>query len=295
MSARARRSGLLLGVLTLAGCGQPPPPSVFPTAEAALGRMRSSYACADGVQGTAKLDVFSPRGRVKGETYLLALLPERVRFDVVSAFGVTLYTLTSDGRDFKMLDLEQKQFLEGPAKPCNLARLTQIPVPGHALVSLLRGEAPVLLHAPGSGQIEWSDSGYYRVLLTGQHQASEEIRLRVHPDDWLKPYGEQRVRVSRVLVSQAGRELYDVELGEHRSVSTASPRVDEDGLEEPIPPSGPSCDAEIPHRIRMRVPHTSDDVLLEYSEAKWNPPLLEGSFTQPQPGGTKRIFVDCAR
>jgi hypothetical protein len=295
MSAGARRGALLLGVLALAGCGQPPPPSVFPTAEAALGRMRSSYACADGVQGTAKLDVFSPRGRVRGETYLLALLPERVRFDVVSAFGVTLYTLTSDGRDFKMLDLEQKQFLEGPAKPCNLARLTQIPVPGHALVSLLRGEAPVLVHAPGSGQIQWSDSGYYRVLLTGEHQAREEIRLRVHPDDWLKPYGEQRVRVSRVLVSQAGRDLYEVELGEHRAVATASPRLDEDGLDDPIPPSGPSCDAELPHRIRMRVPHTSDDVLLEYSEARWNPPLLDGSFTQPQPGGTKRVFVDCAR
>jgi hypothetical protein len=285
----------LLGALALAGCGQPPPSSVFPTAEAALGRMRDSYACAHGLQATAKLDVFSTRGRVKGEAFLFALLPERVRFDVVSAFGVTLYTLTSDGRDFKMLDLEQKQFLEGPSKPCNLARLTQIPVPGHALVSLLRGEAPVLVHAQGSGSIAWNDGGYYRVLLDGRHQASEEIHLAVRPEDWAKPYAEQRLRVNRVIVRQAGRELYDVELDEHRAIRTAPPREDEDGLEPPIPPSGPVCQAELPHRIRMRVPHTSDDVLLEYAEGAWNPPLLEGTFTQPQPGGTKRVHVDCGR
>ena len=40
------------------------------------------------------------------------------------------------------------RFLHGPASACNLARLTQVPVPGHALVYLLRGEAPLLARDP---------------------------------------------------------------------------------------------------------------------------------------------------
>ncbi len=286
--------GLGLGGLGLAGCcGQPPPPSQFPSADAALARMKYCYACAVGVQGSAKVDVFSSRGRVKGEMLLFAVDPERVRFDVVSAFGVTLYTLTSDGRDFKMLDLEQKQFLHGPAKPCNLARLTQVPVPGHALVALLRGEAPLLAHGPADAAIEWDEEGFYRVNIRGQHQATQEVHLRVRPEDWLLPAAQQRVRVTHVEVAQSGRVLYAVDLDDHAVTTTADPRVDEDGLEDPVPPSGPACDAELPRSIRMRVPHTSDDVLFEYTEARWNPPLVEGAFTQPVPGGVRKVPVDC--
>jgi hypothetical protein len=133
----------------LTGCPSVQPPrSQFPTADDALTRMKATYACVNGVQGTAKIDHFSPRGRIRGDVFILAVNPARVRFDVVSPFGQTIYALTSDGEHFEMLDLKEKQFLYGPASACNLARLTQVPIPGHALVSLLRGEAPVLLHDP---------------------------------------------------------------------------------------------------------------------------------------------------
>ena len=47
-----------------------------------------------------------------------------MRFDIVSPFGVVLYTLTSNGALFQMNDVKEKQFLYGPPSPCNLARLT---------------------------------------------------------------------------------------------------------------------------------------------------------------------------
>ncbi len=103
--------------------------------------MKATYACANGVQGEAKIDNFSPKGRVRGDMYLTAVVPARVRFDVVS-FGTTLYTLTSDGDKFHMLDVKEKQFLYGPASACNLARLTQVPIPGAALVSLPAARRP---------------------------------------------------------------------------------------------------------------------------------------------------------
>jgi hypothetical protein len=292
LAARAARLRLLPCALALAGCGAAPPRSVFPDANAALGRMKATYACANGVQGEAKIDHFSPKGRVRGDVYLMAVVPARVRFDVVS-FGTTLYTLTSDGDKFHMLDVKEKQFLYGPASACNLARLTQVPVPGHALVALLRGEAPVLVHQPGDATISWDPGGFYKISITSTREATQEIKLEIRPEDRDKPWAEQRVRVTDVVVRQRGVDLYHADLRNFEGARTAEPRVDSAGLDPDIPPSGPACDAELPRSIRMRVPNTEEDVVFQYKEAKWNPPIVTGAFEQQPPGGVRTQFVSC--
>jgi hypothetical protein len=41
-------------------------------------------------------------------------------------------------------------------------------------------------------------------------------------------------------------------------------------------------------------PNTKDDVVFDYSDAaRWNPPLIPGTFDQPVPGGMPKQFVDC--
>lgn len=285
---------LTASVMSLTACGKPPPASVFPSADAALDRMKATYACVNGVQGTAKIDRFAPEGRIRGEVLLFAVNPDRVRFDVISPFGALIYTLTADGQRFQMLDTKEKQFLYGPATPCNLARMTRVPIPGHALVSILRGEAPLLVHQPNQSSIKWdSKEGHYRVIVPGTRDAQEEIHLSIRPDDWDKPWADQRVRVKYVLVSQRGGDLYSAELSNHEAAATAPPRADPDGIDEPIPPSGGACDAELPRSIRMRVPHTEEDVIFQYKEAHWNPPIMAGSFEQPTPGGVRSYYVTC--
>ena len=286
---------LFLAPWLLACCGATPPRSQFPTANDALSRMKSTYACVNGVQGTAKIDRFAPQGRVRGEVMLLAVNPSRVRFDVVSPFGAALYHLVSNGSEFQLIDKKEKQFLHGPASACNLARLTQVPVPGHALVALLRGEAPVLKHEPAGASIAWTSDGYYRVLVQSTHDASEEIHLEVHPDDRDKPWTEQRLRVANVRVSQRGVDLYEAVLKNHEPAHTAEARTDPDGLEDPIAPSGGACEAELPRSIRMTVPNTEEDVIFQYKEANWNPPLVAGAFTLQVPGGVRKVFVTCTK
>src|SRR5690349_5549895 len=105
-SAAHVRFVAIASAIATACCGKSSPPSRFPTADDALGRMKASYACVNGVQGVAKVDNFSKQGRVRGDMYLLVLNPDRVRFDIVSPFGVPLFTLTSDGKHFEMLDLK---------------------------------------------------------------------------------------------------------------------------------------------------------------------------------------------
>ncbi len=276
-------------------CGCPPrvpPASQFPDGQAALDRMKATFACANGIQGIGKIDHFGTRGRVRGGVSAFAVNPARVRIDVMSSFGATPFTLTSDGRNFTLNDVPNKQFLFGPASACNLARLTQVPIPGHALVYLLRGEAPLLVHDAKAPTIVW-DKGHYRVEVPSTRDARQTLLLDVYDEDYALPWQQQRVRVAGLTTQQRGAVLYDVELDHFRKAETAPPRQDEDGVDPPIPPSGPQCRIDLPRSIRVLVPSSGDDVLFQYDDASLNPPLPAGTFTQPQPEGSQKVFVDC--
>ncbi len=293
--SRRRVAAAVVVLASATACGSPPPASQPPSARAAIDRLHASQDCGLGVQAAAKIDHFGKQGRVRGDLLLFALWPARLRMDAVSPFGVTLATLTSDGKAFSLSDLREKKFLVGPASACNIARLTTVAMPGHVLVSLLRGDAPVLKHDAAQSSLAWDRSGHYVVKLAGANQTEEEIHLEPHPDDLAKPWSEQRMRAKRVRVVQEGIVLYDAELDDHKAMATAKERVDPDGIDPPIPPSGPMCSAELPRRIHVKVPGTESDVQFRYDSASWNPPLVEGLFTQPVPGGLEIVRVTCDR
>jgi hypothetical protein len=273
-------------------CGGPPP-SRFPTAADALTRMRDTYACSRGVGGEAKIDYFDDRGRVRGELLYVAVLPEQLRFDVVSPFGLTVLSLSSDGRDFALYDLQNKQFFRGPANGCNVARFTRVPVPPFALAQMLRGEAPVLIHEPSRATIDWS-GGAYELTIPGQHQAVERIRLLPVPPDFQKPWTQQRVRVLEVRLEQRGHEVYRAVFEDHQPTQTAAPKADDDGLDEPIPPSGPACSAEVPRAVRFEVPWSGQDLILKAKEIAHNPPLHADVFVQETPSGVSTRAALCS-
>ena len=243
----------------LDGCGRAAPASRFPDAEAALERMVSTYSCSRGIQGEARIDYFGSQGRGRGSVLYKVELPDRIRFDVFSPFGVTLATLTSDGRRFSLFDLRNKSFMFGPASTCNLARFTQVPVPPHALAQLLRGEAPVLVHEAGAARVDWESSffgeGQYVVTIPSRHAAFETVTLVPRPQDWDVPWKEQRLRVLSVEVRQENTALYRATLADHRPARTSRPQVDPDFPGMSLLPSGPPCDAEVPRRIRLEVPN----------------------------------------
>lgn len=296
---------IVLGVLVasspfLAGCGcarVAPPPSSPPNAEAALQRMHASFACANAVQAAAKIDHFGDKARVRADLLLFAARPASIRMDVVGPMNVGIVaTLTSDSSRFALADLRDKRFFFGPASACNIARLTTVPVPAHVLVGLLRGEAPVLAHAPETASMAWDDDGFWVLSIESTRGARETIRLAPAPDDWRRPWQQQRMRVLEVSVEQQGYVLYRAELRDHTRAPTAGPREDPDALpgEAAIPPSGPPCDAEVPRRIHVEVPDPEADVRFQYEQVTWNPPLPQGTFEQPVPAGMRVEHVTCA-
>ncbi len=278
----------------IAGCPSvPPPPSQMPSASAAIDRLRQTGACGLTIQATAKIDHFGEHGRVRGDLLMFAGTPARLRMDVISPFGVALATLTSDGQRFSLYDLRDKRFYVGAATACNIARLTTVPIPGSVMVELLLGQPPVLKHDASRARIAWSPKGYYVVTVPSTRQAWEELHLVPRAQDMKKAWGEQRLRLLDVSVHQYGELLYHAELGDHAPAPMAKERIDPDGIDPPIPPSGPVCDAELPRRLHVEVPALNEDVLFRYDQVTWNPPLPEGTFVQPVPANLPVVPVEC--
>jgi hypothetical protein len=221
---------------------------------------------------------------VRGSLLFMASTPDQVRLDVISPFGATISTLTSDGQRFALFDLRQRVFLHGPANACNLAQFTRVPMPPHALVSLLRGEPPVLSHRPEQATLDW-EAGRYVIRIQSKHQASQEIAISPSDADYDKPYSQQRLELSSVVVRQQSYVLYRAELEQHDVARTAAPRTDPDGLDPDVPPSGPACEARAPRRLHLEVPAEEQDLVLTINELSHNPPLQPGVYTQRPPGG----------
>jgi outer membrane lipoprotein-sorting protein len=292
-----KRFAAVLAVF-LTGCpSAAPPPSRFPTAADALARMKATYQCARGVKSDAKFNSVSEAGIAKGKVYLFASRPNNLRFDVLSPppLNSVLATLTTGDGRFTLLDQRERKFYEGPATACNIARLTEVPIEPHVLVSLLGGQAPVLVHRDADLTMEWSHDGFYVIRVPSTRGASQELHVVPTPDDFQKPWSAQRLRVLDVRVVQQGIELYHAYLGAHQWSNTAPPQVDPDGIDPPIPPSGPSCAVEVPRKIEIEVRESGADLVLRYEDAKLNPPLPTGVFTQPVPDGVQRVHVACER
>jgi len=272
-----------------------PPVSRFPTAAAALDRIKAGFACQRGVRGEARIDQFSEHGRLRGKILLFASRPDRLRFDVMSPppFNSIISTLTTENGRFALSDLRERKFFEGPASACNVARLTEVPLEPDVLVTLLGGRAPVLVHRDGELGMEWSTRGYYVIRIPSTHGAEEVLHVAPVPADFQRPWDAQRLRVLDVRVAQQGIELYHASMEEHEGATTAPPQVDPDGLDPPIPPSGPPCDVEVPRKIHIEVPESDQDVLFRYDDVKLNPPLPPGVYTQPVAAGMQRLRVEC--
>ena len=274
----------LLACVASSGCARSAPPSRFPDAASLLARLHEQQSCSRGLSGEGKLDYFGKEGRIRGSVLFMMSSPDSVRLDVVSPFGATISTLTSNGRDFSLYDLRQKVFLVGPANACNLGRFTHVPMPPHALVSLLRGEPPLLTHNAPEATLAW-EGGQYVVRIASKHQATQEIAISPADADYDKPFGQQRVSLSSVEVRQQNYVLYRAELEQHDPAVTAPPRSDPDGIDPDVPPSGPECRAALPRRLHLEVPAEEQDLVLSISEIAHNPPLRAGAFEQTPPGG----------
>jgi hypothetical protein len=292
MRAHLSLSGLLLSSTAIAfagaltACGSvKPPPSVMPDAKTAVDRLDATYAQVSGIKGTAKIDYLGDKGRVRGDLLVLATAPASLRFGITANVIGGAGEVASDGIHFQAEDKANGKYLVGPAKPCNIARITQVPLPSDELVPMLWGMRPKIPGPIKCDSIEWDGDGFYKVMMSSADGKSmaHELRVAPTPDTWTKPYGEQKMRLLGVLgwsTDKGDADLvYRVTMKDHQLAHTAPPIVgDEPGLDEDVPPSGPQVDVDVPRSIKVEVPSKKSDVIFTYGDAAVNPPLPEGVF-----------------
>ncbi len=290
--------GLLI-LVSQAGCAALPK-ARFPAARDALAQLSAQTGCSRALQGDASLVASGGLVKVRGKMLYLVQAPERVRFDLYSEFGVTLSTLTSDGERFSLYSLDQRSFWYGPAKTCNIKRFTQVAIPAFALVELLRGRPPVLSHAEGSATIRYArplfSKGRYVIEIEGDHQARERLEIGVAPEDIEKPLEHQRLRLLSVRVTQAGRLLYEAKLSDHAPAQRREDKVTPEEAEMgivPLPPSGPTCAAEVPRTVEFSVPDRGYTLVISSKDVAHNPSLAPGVFEQEIPPGVVSERSDC--
>jgi hypothetical protein len=282
---------LWAGLTLCAACHRAAPASRIPSARDAIDQMRAGLACSRGLVGEGTFDYLGDEGRLRARSLYVVSRPSSLRFDVLSPLGGVLSTLTSNGRQFSFADLQQRVFIQGPADECHVERALRMPIPPAALGELLTGQAPILAHTSEGAVISW-DEGSYLISIESEHRAREQVRLVPRDEDWERPWQEQRLRVIEVRVFQADLLLYEAGLGEHQAAQTAGPRIDPDGLEPDVPPSGPPCDAEVPRRLRFEVPGAGRDIVFVQSEVEHNPPITPGLFEQSAPPGLRSRRLD---
>jgi hypothetical protein len=190
--------------LFASGCPKPAVrPYPPPTPEQLLDALRSRADRITTLRATAKLDHFANGGeRVRVKVSLLLARRAKLRIEADSPLGGALATLTSDGKQFQLLDLRNNRFLQGPAKACNVARLIRLEIPPEDVVSVLMGEAPL----PGSATIKgagWdSEDGGREVLALGLPDGGEEvIKLDARDKTWDVRRAERRDASGKVLWS----------------------------------------------------------------------------------------------
>jgi len=264
MRARAGAMGtlLLMGLAAaLPACGPVPRPAdayaSAPDLIADMARLRSRVRT---LRLTGRVDHFGEEHRIQGRLYLFADMPDRLRVDLLSPFGNTLSVLTVDGDRFAMSDLREERFMEGPALPCNIARLVRIPLPPEDVARIISGGTPLIEGAPRVG---WDRRGFYTVAID---EGRLSQALEVGPD-------RDTLFLRRSTLTEGGEVVFDIRYERWLRVG----------------------EAHLPHEISVRMPAEKADLLLRYDEGgvEVNVKLPDDAWRQAFPDGATVEQVTC--
>jgi hypothetical protein len=268
----------------------PAPKSAPPSAEAAIASLRFDRACGVATRAGATLTLVSPTASFRGDASLLVATPRRLRLEVQSSFGVALLQLAAD-EAMAAVDPRHRVFSLGPNDACTLQAWLGLPVPPDLLVGVLRGSVPVIAHDRSS--LAWDGEGAWLLSFEGSGLV-ETVRVAVAEGHRDAAWADQGFAVREAEVKLGSRVLWRLEADKHAPAPLAPALVDPDGLDEPLPPSGPACAATLPRRVVLTLPERNASLRLDLHDVVWNPPLGPSAFTMAPPDGFRRELLRCA-
>lgn len=255
-------AAFVVALFISAACGPVPRPAdAYEDVGVLLADWRAKTAGVKSLRATGRIDQFGKDQRVSGTVYVFARLPDALRVDLVSPLGNSLAVLAAQAGRFSMHDVREGRFLQGPAQPCNIARLIQIPLPVEDVARLLIGGTPLIEGAPILG---WDrDKGAYTVTL---EDGDARQTLLIGPDRRVLPLLRSRL-------TRRGQVAFDIALDRWSPVGSRS----------------------VPREIRFKMPSKDIDLLLRYDSdgVELDMNLPQDAFQLVAPSGMKIEEVTC--
>ncbi len=251
---------LLCGALVTA-CGPvPKPANAYASAPDLLSDMAALREKIKTMRLSGRVDHFGQEHRVQGKVFIFAQMPKRLRVDLLSPFGNSISVLTVNEERFAMSDLREGSYMEGPAQPCNIARLIQIPLPAQDVVRILVGHSPVI---EGDTSVVWNRKGYYVVTVADDTRVQT---LHVGPDREVLP-------LLRTRLVEDGTVVFDITFEKWWPVDSW----------------------QIPHEITVKIPREKTDLLIRYDQdgVETGVDLPEDAWKQEFPSGAEVQQVTC--
>ncbi len=266
-----------------------PPKSAPPSAEHAVAALRFDRGCGFSTRAQATLTLVTPTASFRGDAQLLVAEPRSLRLEVNTTFGVALLQLAAR-EHMSAVDPRNRVFSEGPNDACTLQAWLGLPIPPDLLVSVLRGSVPVIVHSKSS--LAWTNDGAWELVFDGG-DLQEVVHLDVASERRDSPWFQQSFSLRDAEVRIGSRVLWRLETDKHAPAPLAPALVDPDGIDDPVPPSGPACGATLPMRVVLTLPERHASLRLDLHDAAWNPPLVDSSFTLARPEGFRREVLRC--
>ncbi len=242
-------------------CGPvPPPKDAYQAAPDLLEDFDTLRGKARAFRITGRIENRGDSNPIQGKVYLFALFPNLLRVELISPFNTPLSVLTVNGQSFALHDLREGRYLTGPADPCNIARLIQVPMPPGEVMQILRGNSPRI---EGTQKITWNKKGFYQVIIQNDHQLQ---RMEIGSLKSELPLLKSRLEDQHGLV-------FDITYDRWYPVNGIS----------------------MPHEIHIQMPRELVDIKLRYNEngVELNIALPKKAFSQSPPSGTMAEEVDC--
>jgi hypothetical protein len=257
---RLRQTAAVLLVSGVTACGPvPPPANPYSIAMDIISDMSTLRGATKSFRIAGTVDHLGKQ-RIQGKAFLFGELPDRLRVDLLSPFGTTLSVLTAQGGQFGLSDHREGRYFQGPAQPCNIARLVGIALPAEDVIRILLGHTPLI---DGPGEVSWDGDGFYRVSLSSGTMTQV---LEIGSDRNTLP-------LQRSVLLDSGKTVYEIVYSQWQSVGE---RV-------------------IPFEIRVRMPAEKSELIVRYdaNAVEFDVSLPSDAWEQRFPTGVKIENVTC--
>jgi outer membrane lipoprotein-sorting protein len=229
------------------------------SAETLLAGLDARSAAIRTFRALAEMRYVGPRDKLAAKQVVVVERPNRLRIEMMSAFGVSLQ-IASDGERVCAYHRGEQTYYRGRATTQNLTRFTRLDLGLPDIVDLVTGLPP---HGPRIGRPTFAFEpplALWRVTTALADHGAFTL--------WFDP--EHLLPTRAIEVHPGGKIAYDASFADYR----------------------PSAGVEIPRTVRFALPDQETKIELKYSDVSLNVELAPGLFRFDPPPGVKIVDLD---